>query len=97
VKRFLLCVLSVAILGAGCRQRPNPSVGLDVPTFPPASSGAASQGTPRKFLSLLSVNAGAQSRFAENTWERTLRFKENDSIQIFELAIWERCERHVKN
>ncbi len=39
-------------------------------------------------MSLLSVNAGAQSRFAENTWERTLRFKENDSIQIFELAIW---------
>jgi len=46
------------------------------------------QAVPKKFLTILAVNNGAESGYEDNSWERTLKFKENNSIQIFEAAIW---------
>lgn len=43
---------------------------------------------PKKFLTIMAVNSAAEAKYEDNSWERTLKFKENDDIQIFEVAIW---------
>ena len=40
---------------------------------------------PKKFLTIIAVNKGAEGKYEDKGWERTSKFKENNDIQIFVL------------
>lgn len=44
---------------------------------------------PKKFLTIMAVNSAAEGRYEDNVWERTLKYGENDEVQVLEVAIWD--------
>lgn len=102
MKKFFALVL-LALFGVGCSfastvsqssTTSSESSAVDAlkPKTTPVSASATAPvqtRTSRKFLTIMAVNNGASSRYQDNSWERVMKFKANDVLQIFEVAIWD--------
>jgi len=67
----------------------NPVDVTPTPTVTPTPIPVITSNVPKKFLTIIAVNKGAEGKYEDNGWERTSKFKENGDIQIFDVAMWD--------
>lgn len=80
MKLFIIALITFSFLFTLIKNSSAPA--------PAAPTQVIPSNVSKKFLTIMAVNSGAQSKYEDNSWERTLKFKENDNVQIFEVAIW---------
>ncbi len=56
--------------------------------FLPAILSKKTHDTNDIYLNLIVVNSATESAYESNSWEKTIKFKQNDIMQVFEVAIW---------